>query len=314
MWRVLLDLALWSGLLVLLGFVVVRLLGLDQWPQTVAVLALTPYALGGALVVLLATLLARRPVPAILAAVLVVMLAVQVLPRVLPNPQPAASGPPLVVASVNLQIGNAAGAVVDLVRERGVEVLSLQELTPAAVAALEAAGLDQVLPHRVFYTAPAVLGSGIASRYPLQQRVLGPPSTIRQPAVHVELPDGAEVEVQLVHPVQPLGIHGGAVWRRELAGLPKPRSDSTMRLLVGDFNSTLDHPVLRRLLDSGYVDAADQVGAGLRATWPTDRGLWPPQVTIDHVLADFRCSVRSFEVVAMPHSDHRAVVATLVLP
>lgn len=312
--RVFLDVGLWLGVLAVLGVVVVRLLGLDEWRHTVAVLALTPYALGGALVLMLASLLVRRAALAVVATVLALVLAVPVLPRLLPNGQPAASGHELVVASVNLHVGKAAAGIVDLVRERHVDVLSLQELTPSAVEAMDAAGLADELPYRVFYTAPAVLGSGIASRYPLQQRVLLPPSTIRQPAVQVTLPDGDEVEVQLVHPVQPLGQHGNATWRQELAELPPPRTDGVARLLVGDFNSTLDHPALRHLLASGYVDAADQVGAGLRPTWPTDRGLWPPQVAIDHVLADARCSVRSFDVVDMGGTDHRAVVAGVALP
>jgi endonuclease/exonuclease/phosphatase family metal-dependent hydrolase len=312
--RVLLDLALWCAALAVAGIVAVRLLGLDEWRHTVAVLALTPYALGVALVLVLVTLIARRAVLGVVATVLAVTLAVPVLPRLLPDGQPTAAGHPLVVASINLHVGNGTGGIVDLVRSRRVDVLSLQELTPAAVEALDAAGLREELPYRVYYTAPAVLGSGIASRYPLQQRVLLPPTTARQPAVHVSLPDGAEAEVQLVHPVQPLGQHGNEKWRAELAQLPRPRTDGVARLLVGDFNSTLDHPALRRILATGYVDAADQVGAGLRTTWPTDRGLWPPPVAIDHVLADARCSVRSFDVVDIPHTDHRAVVAELTLP
>ena len=42
-----------------------------------------------------------------------------------------------------------------------------------------------------------------------------------------------------------------------------------MRLLVGDFNATLDHAALRRLLDTGYRDAASVVGQGMTPTcWP----------------------------------------------
>jgi len=312
--RALTTLALGCGVLAVLGFTTVRLLGMDDSRYTVAVLALTPYVFGGALVLVLLTLLTRRMVLAVCAGALAVLLGVLVLPRVLPNGQPPVSGQAFVVASANLHIGNGASGIVDLVREHQVDVLSLQELTPAAVEALDAAGLDKLLPHRVFYTEPAVNGSGIAARYPLHQRVLQPPSTIRQPAVMIQLPDGSEVEVQVVHPVQPLGLHGNATWQHEMSLLPPPRDDDTMRLLVGDFNSTLDHPPLRRLLSAGYVDAADQVGAGLRTTWPTDRGLWPPQVAIDHVLADARCAVRSFEVLDVPNSDHRAIVASLVLP
>ena len=83
------------------------------------------------------------------------------------------------------------------------------------------------------------------------------------------------------------------------------------RLLLGDFNATLDHPALRRLIGSGYRDAADTVGAGLRPTWPADA---VPLVTLDHVLVDSRIGVRSVTVHAVPDTDHRAVVAVLAIP
>jgi endonuclease/exonuclease/phosphatase family metal-dependent hydrolase len=83
------------------------------------------------------------------------------------------------------------------------------------------------------------------------------------------------------------------------------------RLLLGDFNATLDHAALRRLIGSGYRDAADAVGAGLRPTWPADV---VPVVTLDHVLVDSRIGVRSVTVHAVPGTDHRAVVAVLAIP
>ena len=71
----------------------------------------------------------------------------------------------------------------------------------------------------------------------------------------------------------------------DLRALPPATPDGRLRILAGDFNATLDHAELRRILDTGYQDAAAQVGAGLHGTWPRDRA-FPPPVTIDHVLAD----------------------------
>jgi endonuclease/exonuclease/phosphatase (EEP) superfamily protein YafD len=104
-----------------------------------------------------------------------------------------------------------------------------------------------------------------------------------------------------------------AAWRGDMRALPRATPQGPVRILAGDFNATLDHAELRRLLDSGYEDAAAEVGAGLRATWPHGRRL-PPPVAIDHVLADARCGVREFSVHPIPGTDHRAVVAELVLP
>ncbi|HEX2300957.1 MAG TPA: endonuclease/exonuclease/phosphatase family protein, partial [Pseudonocardiaceae bacterium] len=79
------------------------------------------------------------------------------------------------------------------------------------------------------------------------------------------------------------------------------------------FNATLDHQPLRALLSTGYRDAADVLGRGLRATWPTDTAL-APVAAIDHVLVEPTCLIRSFDTVAVPGTDHRAVVAELVVP
>ncbi len=86
-----------------------------------------------------------------------------------------------------------------------------------------------------------------------------------------------------------------------------------MRILAGDFNATLDNAELRRVVDHGYEDAAAETGTGLRATWPSGRR-FPPPVTIDHVLADTRAGWREVRVYPVPHSDHRAVLAEVVLP
>ena len=103
------------------------------------------------------------------------------------------------------------------------------------------------------------------------------------------------------------------MWDRDLRSLPAASPDGAITILAGDFNATLDHAELRRLIDTGYEDAAATVGDGLRPTWPQGRR-FPPPVTIDHVLADERCGVRKVTVHTIPGTDHRAVFAELVLP
>ena len=70
--------------------------------------------------------------------------------------------------------------------------------------------------------------------------------------------------------------------------------------------------MLRDILDRGYRDAADVTGNGLVGTWPAGRSL-PPQVTIDHVLADRRFGISGYGVEDLPRSDHRVVHASLFL-
>jgi endonuclease/exonuclease/phosphatase (EEP) superfamily protein YafD len=120
------------------------------------------------------------------------------------------------------------------------------------------------------------------------------------------------VEVAAVHPPPPIR-RTMRFWRDDLRAMPPATPEGSLRILAGDFNATLDHAELRRLLDTGYADAADEVGAGLKGTWPRGRR-FPPPVAIDHVLADTRIGVRRFEVHAITGTDHRAVLADLVLP
>jgi endonuclease/exonuclease/phosphatase family metal-dependent hydrolase len=203
--------------------------------------------------------------------------------------------------------------IMDVVRERNVDVLALQELTPEMVRDLDRAGLDQVLPNQVFLAEPGGEGSGIASRWPVEAKQLTPPSTLKMASARVDLP-GTDIEIVSVHPLPPVEPVGPEPWRRELAGLPSRVINGPVRVLAGDFNATLDHVALRSLLNGGYVDAADQVGAGLIPTWPSGSNFLPPPVTLDHVLVDGRCPVDAVDVVDIPGTDHRAVIAQFVVP
>lgn len=292
----------------------VRLVGIDGTRYLAATTALTPYfTVAGVLLGGLALLLRRWAVGAVTLLVAVV-LAAAVVPRAFPDPRPVGVGREVTVMAANLLVGKAeAEAVVAAVKAHRVDVLTMQELTPEMVLDLDRAGLDEVLPHRHFLAEPGGSGSGIASRYPLSPRTLTPPSTLRQAGALVDLP-GDDLEVLSVHPMPPVVDDGPENWQRDLAGLPERALDGPPRVLAGDFNATLDHVGLRRLLNSGYADAADQVGAGLNPTWPSGGAPWPPPVTIDHVLVDDRCPVDAFAVVDVPGSDHRAVVSRFVVP
>jgi endonuclease/exonuclease/phosphatase family metal-dependent hydrolase len=133
------------------------------------------------------------------------------------------------------------------------------------------------------------------------------------PRARLRGPRAEPIEVVAVHPVPPTSGDAVASWSDGLQSLPPADPAGPVRLLLGDFNATLDHEELRRILDSGYVDAADAVGKGLTPTWPQGR-LIPPSVTIDHVLVDERVRVQDVHIHELPDSDHRAVTADLILP
>ncbi|WP_158848213.1 endonuclease/exonuclease/phosphatase family protein [Saccharothrix deserti] len=290
-----------------------RLLGIDGSRHMLATTALTPYFTAAGVVLGALALLLRRWVVGLVTLLVAVVLVAAVAPRAFPDSRPVGVGQDVTVMAANLLVGKAeAEAVVAAVRAHDVDVLALQELTPAMVRDFERAGLGKVLPYRHFLDEPGGSGSGIASRYPLFPRTLTPPSKLRQAGALVDLP-GDDLEILSVHPMPPVVAAGPENWQRDMAGLPKREINGPVRVLAGDFNATLDHVGMRRLLNDGYVDAADQVGEGLNPTWPSG-ALWPPPVAIDHVLVDSRCPVDTFAVVDIPGSDHRAVVSRFVVP
>jgi endonuclease/exonuclease/phosphatase family metal-dependent hydrolase len=103
-------------------------------------------------------------------------------------------------------------------------------------------------------------------------------------------------------------------WQQDLAAEPPADPGGPPRILLGDFNSTLDHAPLRQLIATGYRDAGVATGQGLVPTWPYAEHPGIPKVAIDHVLVDRRIGVRAMSVHRIPLSDHRAIVAELIVP
>ncbi|HWI73100.1 MAG TPA: endonuclease/exonuclease/phosphatase family protein [Baekduia sp.] len=303
-----------------LAWAVIRTFGLEGGSaRLVPLMTFTPYVGLTAVVPLVVALALRRWLVAGLTVVVCVAFALALLSRALTGPQPDV-GPGAVTIramAANVYVGGAdARAIVRLVREHHVDVLSLEEMTPEIVDRLDAAGLRRLLRYRDLDARGGANGSGLFSRFPLEQRK--PYNSIDQngePRALVRVPGAAPIDLQVIHPPPP--IHGWVgIWRHMLSELPRPREDGDqLRMLMGDFNATLDHEQLRRLLggDHGYADAADATGKGYDTTWPAGRR-FPPEITIDHVLIDPRMRADDVSVHLVPRSDHRAVIATLRVP
>lgn len=286
----------------------VRLVG-DHGQRPLVVLAvLVPVAVVPLVVLALVQLLTRRRR---LAAATVVVLALDALWLV---PFYVADrvqlGERLNVMTVNLRFGEADPSdLVSMVRRHRVDVLATVELTAEAVARLRAAGLDRELPYAQLAPFRAADGSGLWSRYPLDQL---PPFDLRfqAPGALVKMPS-RQVVVRVVHAFPPTD---GALYRRDYAALRRQvrRLDPTMpTVLAGDFNASTDNSELRRLMGDRFRDAAEQSGSGLHGTW-SFRG-WPLLLQLDHILVDGHLQVRSTDVLEVNGSDHRAVLARLVV-
>lgn len=121
-----------------------------------------------------------------------------------------------------------------------------------------------------------------------------------------------------LHPIPPFPEPSWK-WAAELEHLQALLGDESEDILIGaDFNSTFDHKRFRDLLaGSGsagspeLLDAAEQVGAGIVATYPAGRRI-PPVLAIDRILARGASPV-SFARVDLPGSDHYGVVGEVRL-
>ncbi|WP_250027356.1 endonuclease/exonuclease/phosphatase family protein [Paractinoplanes maris] len=304
-----------------LAWAAVRLLGAERG-VLVQLVAFTPYAGLWSLIVLIITLWARRWLVAAVAGLAAVMFAVAVLPRALPDADRGpAGGIPMTVMTVNMFIGAAdPAAVVRLVREHDVAVLAVQEFTPESAAGLSAAGLDDLLPFHALADEIGTTGSGLYSRYPMTDQASrrgdggGLQDGNLQAYATIQPPGAGPVFVESAHPLAPYALRAEDAWRSDLAALPRADQSGVPRLILGDFNSTLDHAPLREVIAHGYRDAADAAGRGLIGTWGPYAGLPIPPVTLDHVLADRRIGVREVSVHGVSGSDHRALVASVTLP
>ncbi|MEU8245481.1 endonuclease/exonuclease/phosphatase family protein [Nonomuraea sp. NPDC048916] len=302
----------WLAVTPFAAWAVARVVGLERGSLPTQLMTATPYAAAGSLIPLLIAAVGRKRAATVVALLTTTAFGFSVLPRALGTAE-ATAGRPFKVMTINLLFGRAdAEMVVDLVRRFDPDVLSTQELTPGAVDELDALGLKTLMPHRVLQDEWSAGGSGIYSKHPVQPLDgLVPPVGHNMPAALVSLPGGKAIEFVDVHPYPPLGRQVTS-WNEALEALPSASAE-TVRVLAGDFNATVDHAPMRRLLSRGYKDAADQVGAGLIPTWPANKRV-PPIITIDHVLVDQRVGVKEVSVHTVAGTDHRAVFAELTVP
>jgi endonuclease/exonuclease/phosphatase (EEP) superfamily protein YafD len=282
----------------------------------VQLFAFTPYVAAWSLLPVVVALATRHWAAGTLAVVAAAILAGCVLPRALPAKSPS-TGVALHVMSSNMLAGGAdPETITRLVRENDIAVLAVQEFSPEARAGLSKAGLDELLPYSSLADEVGTTGSGLYSRFPVTaagaQRNGG---GFMQAYATIQPPGAAPLVVESAHPNAPYAVSALKDWRGDLQGQPRADPNGPARILLGDFNATLDHRAMRELVSHGYRDAADTVGKGLVPTWGPYHGPRRlPPITIDHVLVDDRIGVRDVSVHRIPDSDHRAVLAFLTVP
>lgn len=225
-------------------------------------------------------------------------------------------GVELRVLSANLREGKAdSGLLVGSARQA--DIVALQELTPDEADRLSASGLDAIFPYRWFNARNGPYGVGIWSRFPIHtaKRIGG--YAMGLGSARLQVPGmSKDLTVVVVHIPGPWPWPVDD-WRRDLRRLPQTLLEEAEAagggavIVAGDLNSTFDMRPFRALLHNGFRDAAEQSGAGIVPTFPARR--LPPFLAIDHILTR-GCTATSLRTIAIPGSDHRALVSTVAIP
>lgn len=329
-----------------------------QWPTPVVqLLSFTPWMVVPAVLALGLALAGRRVWVNAAAAVLLAAQLFWLFPldagRSLPGQSAAATS--LTAMNINSEFGQAdAAEIVRLVRENGVDLLTVQEHTQDLEDSLASEGLGSLLPHRISSPTDDGAGSAIYSVHPMQALGVLPDTPFQMPTVRLAIEEAGRtstLDVTNVHALPPVDVRV-AQWRSDLAALGRlaaqdrpaagtaagtaaspaagtaagtaahgsPPGLPANRLLIGDFNATYDHSEFRAVLDGGANGSGLKLvdvgtAAGLRLV-PS----WPmegmplPGITIDHLVTSPQIASSGYAVHRIPGTDHAAVLATLRIP
>lgn len=287
---------------------------------TLVLAASMPYTPLFALLALGTFVLCRRKLLAAAAlTVLVLTLAVQVPWYYRADGGDVGAHTDIRVLSANLRHGQVdAQFFVDLADNA--DVITVSELTAEAVERLSAAGIDDAFPHSALIPRRASEGMGLWSRYPLTRLPESGYGNNFVP-VRIQVP-GVRHDplVSSVHLMSPLagGLDTFGEWQHRIVATRADMVDYAEQagpaavIVAGDFNATIDMRQFRDLLGAGYQDGVRQTAAGFSPTYSPHR-LLPPLITIDHVLTR-NAAVTAIHTVAVPGTDHRALLATVAVP
>jgi endonuclease/exonuclease/phosphatase (EEP) superfamily protein YafD len=224
----------------------------------------------------------------------------------------ALAGDPLRLLTVNVRGSNHSHEkALDLIEEADPDAILVLEVRPHWAEALDA--LADEYPHQLVHARPDGWGIAFFSRLScpqLEVQNIGP-GEIPSIVAEIETPNGM-VHLVGTHPAPPISSDHFAFRNEQFAALAKFASAyEGPTILVGDLNSTSFSPMFRDLLAaSGLRDSRN--GFGIQPTWPSR--FVPFGVTIDHVLVSQEVAVRQRVVLPDVGSDHRPVMAELIIP
>ena len=223
-------------------------------------------------------------------------------------------GGAVTVMSINLTKGAAdTDVVLSLIESRDVDILAVQEITPAALRRLEEGGIAKRLPHSFVGTGAGVRGTALWSRTPLsnERELEGFRFVQLEASSRIA---GTNVTVLSAHPRPPSARLSGP-WRDEQQRLlAVATSIAGPALLVGDLNATSDHPALRELERRGWRESRDQAGAGPVLTFPTESLPFPVAALDRSYVSQLDWVATDVQAIDVPRADHRALLVTYRVP
>lgn len=227
---------------------------------------------------------------------------------------------PITVMTLNCRFGRAdADAIMDAVRAHDVDVLALQELTAGLVAALDAAGIRDMLPHRQLGEDRPTDNGGFNGLWTRLAPVAAASSSAQIPAADVPIivasptrngqpadaPDSA-IAFASAHTKSPM--RGCRAWSQGIVGLGRLALQRAT-VVLGDLNCGIDHPSFRKLLAAGFRDASMSALRKPMVSFPS--WLAWPRIELDHVLISGGIDAERVETLTIHGSDHLATVAAL---
>jgi endonuclease/exonuclease/phosphatase (EEP) superfamily protein YafD len=230
----------------------------------------------------------------------------------------AGSGRPFTLMTANLMLGQASPSeVVATAVRNNVDVLVLNEVTPQVLGEMQSAGLGEAFAYSAGKPAAGPAGTMVFSRHKVTdvRRLV---TKFGSYSMTVDRPGGPFTLIA-VHPRPPLGNAAG--WAADQHAILTAASavHDSPALIAGDFNATLDHEPMRELGGRGFEDAVAKAKSGWQPTWPASGEVSrlsvpiPSLVQIDHVLVNHSIRALHTESVTIAGSDHRAVVARLIM-
>ncbi len=243
------------------------------------------------------------------------------------------------VMTLNCRYGKAnASQIIETAKKYNVNTLLLQELSESLVKNLEKLGIYEIFPTSCVGSKSEHNNGGFNAIFTQYSAISTCNNAIKieaasVPSVTTCLDFGASTNVFVnfasAHPKSPM--RGCKAWSdgiRALANLVKISKSikstentstaktcelSTLTILTGDLNSSIDHPSFRSLLKSGFLDASICLGKRLK-TWPT--WLKWPNLTLDHVLfcaKNLHAKAVWQKNAVIDGTDHLAYIAAIAL-